>query len=81
MSNLARDLTELSRKAGSPLADLTIQAEGNAAVFDRSNNRFLVKASGVVKGNAKEEDGVWLELGPCVEILEEYYYSCRFFKE
>ena len=71
MSNLARDLTELSRKAGSPLADLTIQAEGNAAVFDRSNNRFLVKASGVVMGNAKEEDWVWLELGPCVEILED----------
>lgn len=70
MSNLAKDLTELSRKAGQPGADLTIQAEGNAAVFDRDNGKFLVKASGVIMGNASEEDWVWLELDSCVEILE-----------
>ena len=44
MSKLAKELTNLSRKAGEPAADLTIQAEGNAAVFDRKKNKFLVKA-------------------------------------
>ncbi len=71
MSKLAKELTNLSRKAGEPAADLTIQAEGNAAVFDRKKNKFLVKASGVIMGNATEEDWVWLELGNCVEILED----------
>ena len=68
--SIVKDLNELAVAAGSPAEDLTILAEGNAAAFDKSSGKFLVKASGVIMGSAKEEDWVWLDLQPCIEILE-----------
>ena len=68
--SIVKDLNELAVAAGSPAEDLTILAEGNAAAFDKSTGKFLVKASGVIMGAAKEEDWVWLDLQPCIEILE-----------
>ncbi len=56
MSDLVSELTKLAIAAGDPSADLTIVAEGNAAVFEPSSNRFLVKASGVVMGKATIDD-------------------------
>ena len=64
------ELSQLAIRAGDPQEDLTILAEGNAAVLDKPSGKFLVKASGVVMGEAKSEDWVWLELDPCVEILQ-----------
>ena len=68
--SIVKDLNELAVAAGSPAEDLTILAEGNAAAFDKEAGKFLVKASGVIMGSAKEEDWVWLDLQPCIEILE-----------
>lgn len=69
--SIVKELNDLAVLAGSPAEDLTILAEGNAAAFDPKTNKFLVKASGVVMGSAKEEDWVWLDLAPCVEILKK----------
>lgn len=71
MNQLASELSQLAQNTGAPSEDLTILAEGNAAVFDRENDRFLVKASGVVMGNAQNEDWVWVPLTSCIEILED----------
>ena len=68
--SIVKDLNELAVAAGSPAEDLTILAEGNAAAFDKNTGKFLVKASGVIMGSAKEKDWVWLDLQPCIEILE-----------
>ncbi len=68
---LTQDLTELARKAGEPDADLTILAEGNCAVYDEPAGRFAVKASGVIMGNAALRDWVWLDLGNCIDILDD----------
>ena len=67
---ILEELNLLANNAGKPEEDLTIMAEGNAAVFDKASGKFLVKASGVVMGEAKLEDWVWLELQPCVDILK-----------
>ena len=67
---IVEELSQLAIRAGDPQEDLTILAEGNAAVLDKPSGKFLVKASGVVMGEAKSEDWVWLELDPCVEILQ-----------
>jgi rhamnose utilization protein RhaD (predicted bifunctional aldolase and dehydrogenase) len=69
MSNLVTQLTELAKVTGAPEADLTIVAEGNIAVLEPGTNRFLVKASGVVMGNATEDDWVYLDLDKCAQIL------------
>lgn len=69
MSQLLSELTNLAIAAGDPAADLTIVAEGNAAVFEPSTNRFLVKASGVMMGKATIEDWVYLDLAKCSQIL------------
>lgn len=71
MTHLAEEISDLATRAGSPEADLTILAEGNAAVLDAENDRFLVKASGVVMGSATAEDWVWVSLSKSVEILED----------
>ncbi len=71
MTELAREISKLARAAGAPSEDLTILAEGNAAVFDRANDRFLVKASGVIMSDATDEDWVWVSASKCVELLEE----------
>jgi rhamnose utilization protein RhaD (predicted bifunctional aldolase and dehydrogenase) len=70
MSKLAKELNELAHKTGDPFEDLTILAEGNVAAYNAAKRKFLVKASGVVMGKAQLEDWVWLDLDPCVEILE-----------
>ena len=69
MSNLVTQLTQLAKITGAPEADLTIVAEGNIAVLEPGTNRFLVKASGVVMGNATEDDWVYLNLDRCAQIL------------
>ncbi len=69
MSNLVTQLTQLAKITGAPEADLTIVAEGNIAVLEPGTNRFLVKASGVVMGNATEDDWVYLDLDRCAQIL------------
>ena len=69
MSDLVTQLTELAQITGSPEADLTIVAEGNIAVLEPGTNRFLVKASGVVMGNATEDDWVYLDLDKCAQIF------------
>lgn len=71
MSTLAEEISDLAVRAGAPDADLTILAEGNAAVLDAANDRFLVKSSGVVMGQAKAEDWVWVSLSKSVEILDD----------
>ena len=71
MNQFASELSQLAGTVGASSEDLTILAEGNAAVFDRENDRFLVKASGVVMANARDEDWVWVPLTSCVEILED----------
>ena len=70
MNELVDQLTKLAITAGDPAADLTIVAEGNIAVLEPQTSRFLVKASGVVMGHAKDEDWVYLDLGKCVEVIE-----------
>lgn len=77
MSTLAQEISDLAVRAGAPDADLTILAEGNAAVLDKANDRFLVKASGVVMGQATAEDWVWVSLSKSVEILEQAYKTGR----
>jgi rhamnose utilization protein RhaD (predicted bifunctional aldolase and dehydrogenase) len=77
MSSLAQEISDLAVRAGAPDADLTILAEGNAAVLDKANDRFLVKASGVVMGQATAEDWVWVSLSKSVEILEQAHKSGR----
>ena len=69
MSDLVGELTKLAIAAGDPAADLTIVAEGNAAVYEPSSNRFLVKASGVVMGKATIDDWVYLDLAKCAQVL------------
>ena len=69
MSDLVSELTKLAIAAGDPSADLTIVAEGNAAVYEPSSNRFLVKASGVVMGKATIDDWVYLDLAKCAQVL------------
>jgi rhamnose utilization protein RhaD (predicted bifunctional aldolase and dehydrogenase) len=71
MSTLAEEISDLAVRAGAPDADLTILAEGNAAVLDAENDRFLVKASGVVMGDAVAEDWVWVSLSKSIEILDD----------
>jgi rhamnose utilization protein RhaD (predicted bifunctional aldolase and dehydrogenase) len=75
--NLAAEIADLARRAGAPEADLTILAEGNAAVLDAEKDRFLVKASGVVMGDATAEDWVWVSLSKAIEILEEAHKKGR----
>lgn len=70
MSKLAKELNELAHKTGDASEDLTILAEGNVAAYNVKKRKFLVKASGVVMGKATDGDWVWLDLDPCVEILE-----------
>jgi rhamnose utilization protein RhaD (predicted bifunctional aldolase and dehydrogenase) len=77
MTTLAEEISDLAVRAGAPEADLTILAEGNAAVLDAANDRFLVKASGVVMGEATAEDWVWVSLSKSVEILEAAHQSGR----
>ena len=77
MTTLAEEISDLAVRAGAPEADLTILAEGNAAVLDAANDRFLVKASGVVMGDATAEDWVWVSLSKSVEILEAAHKSGR----
>jgi rhamnose utilization protein RhaD (predicted bifunctional aldolase and dehydrogenase) len=77
MSTLAQEISDLAVRAGAPGADLTILAEGNAAVLDRDNDRFLVKASGVVMGDATAEDWVWVSLSKSVEILDDAHKNGR----
>ena len=77
MTTLAEEISDLAVRAGAPDADLTILAEGNAAVLDKANDRFLVKASGVVMGEAKAEDWVWVSLSKSVEILEDAHKNGR----
>ena len=77
MSTLAQEISDLAVRAGAPDADLTILAEGNAAVLDRENDRFLVKASGVVMGDATAEDWVWVSLSKSVEILDDAHKNGR----
>jgi hypothetical protein len=77
MTTLAEEISDLAVRAGAPDADLTILAEGNAAVLDKENDRFLVKASGVVMGEAKAEDWVWVSLSKSVEILEDAHKNGR----
>ncbi|HCP71991.1 MAG TPA: hypothetical protein DIT91_00980, partial [Actinobacteria bacterium] len=71
MSELISQLTNLARVTGSPEADLTIVAEGNIAVVEPGRNRFLVKASGVVMGQATDEDWVYLDLAKCSQLLAD----------
>lgn len=71
MSSIIREINQLATNVGSPGADLTILAEGNAAVLDSASDRFLVKASGVVMGEARESDWVWVSYSKTLEILEE----------
>ena len=76
--SIVKELNDLAVSAGNPGEDLTILAEGNAAAFDPDSNKFLVKASGVVMGSAKEEDWVWLDLEPCVEnVLAETHLGIQ----
>ena len=77
MTTLAEEISDLAVRAGAPDADLTILAEGNAAVLDAAGDRFLVKASGVVMGEATAEDWVWVSLSKSVEILEDAYKKGR----
>ncbi len=77
MATLAEEISDLAVRAGAPDADLTILAEGNAAVLDAAGDRFLVKASGVVMGHATSEDWVWVSLSKSVEILEEAHERGR----
>lgn len=77
MTELAAEISDLAVRAGAPDADLTILAEGNAAVLDAANDRFLVKASGVVMGSATAEDWVWVPLSSSVEILEDAHKKGR----
>jgi rhamnose utilization protein RhaD (predicted bifunctional aldolase and dehydrogenase) len=77
MSTLAQEISDLAVRAGAPDADLTILAEGNAAVLDRENDRFLVKASGVVMGEATPEDWVWVSLSKSIEILDDAHKNGR----
>ncbi len=77
MTTLAEEISDLAVRAGAPEADLTMLAEGNAAVLDAANDRFLVKASGVVMGEATAEDWVWVSLSKSVEILEAAHQSGR----
>lgn len=77
MTTLAEEISDLAVRAGAPEADLTILAEGNAAVLDAAYDRFLVKASGVVMGEATAEDWVWVSLSKSVEILEAAHKSGR----
>ena len=77
MNQLAVEISDLAVRAGAPDADLTILAEGNAAVLDAANDRFLVKASGVVMGAATPEDWVWVSLSKSVEILEDAHKNGR----
>ena len=77
MTTLAEEISDLAVRAGAPEADLTILAEGNAAVLDAAHDRFLVKASGVVMGEATAEDWVWVSLSKSVEILEAAHKSGR----
>lgn len=77
MATLAEEISYLAVRAGAPDADLTILAEGNAAVLDAAGDRFLVKASGVVMGHATSEDWVWVSLSKSVEILEEAHKRGR----
>lgn len=77
MTTLAEEISDLAVRAGAPEADLTILAEGNAAVLDAANDRFLVKASGVVMGEATAEDWVWVSLSKSVEILQAAHKSGR----
>lgn len=77
MTTLAEEISDLAVRAGAPEADLTVLAEGNAAVLDAANDRFLVKASGVVMGEATAEDWVWVSLSKSVEILEAAHKSGR----
>ena len=77
MATLAEEISDLAVRAGAPDADLTILAEGNAAVLDAAGDRFLVKASGVVMGHANSEDWVWVSLSKSVEILEEAHKRGR----
>jgi rhamnose utilization protein RhaD (predicted bifunctional aldolase and dehydrogenase) len=77
MATLAEEISDLAVRAGAPDADLTILAEGNAAVLDAAGDRFLVKASGVVMGHATAEDWVWVSLSKSVEILEEAHKRGR----
>ncbi|MEY2836788.1 MAG: hypothetical protein RLZ46_170 [Actinomycetota bacterium] len=77
MTTLAEEISDLAVRAGAPDADLTILAEGNAAVLDAAADRFLVKASGVVMGEATAEDWVWVSLSKSVEILEDAYKKGR----
>ena len=77
MTTLTEEISDLAVRAGAPEADLTILAEGNAAVLDAANDRFLVKASGVVMGEATAEDWVWVSLSKSVEILEAAHKSGR----
>ncbi len=77
MTTLAEEISDLAVRAGAPDADLTILAEGNAAVLDPAGDRFLVKASGVVMGEATAEDWVWVSLSKSVEILEDAHKHGR----
>lgn len=77
MTTLAEEISDLAVRAGAPETDLTILAEGNAAVLDAANDRFLVKASGVVMGEATAEDWVWVSLSKSVEILQAAHKSGR----
>ncbi len=77
MATLAEEISDLAVRAGAPDADLTILAEGNAAVLDAAGDRFLVKASGVVMGEATAEDWVWVSLSKSVEILEDAHKNGR----
>ncbi len=77
MTTLAEEISDLAVRAGAPDADLTILAEGNAAVLDAAGDRFLVKASGVVMGEATAEDWVWVSLSKSVEILEDAHKHGR----
>lgn len=70
MKKVTKELNDFARNAGKPELDLSILAEGNAATFDRSRNRFLVKASGVFMSASKESDWVWLDLDDCIEVIE-----------
>ena len=70
MKKVTKELNDFARNAGKPELDLAILAEGNAATFDRSRNRFLVKASGVFMSASKESDWVWLDLDECIEVIE-----------
>lgn len=75
MNSISSELTVLARTAGEASADLAILAEGNAAVLDEDGDRFLVKASGVVMGQANENDWVWVSYSASLNILEEAFLN------